>query len=166
MLKKENEILKRNLNLKNKKIKSSIKDKVSLVMVATLSKRALSHLTLVKPKTLLDWQRVIDFAQYNIKAVKTCIAAPNMNAYVERLIGTIRREALDHFLLFSEKQVKKIVSDFVDYYNKFRVHQGIGKTPDDLPFNKSGVIKKKAILQGLHHHYFRSSICCTFIFYC
>jgi len=37
----------------------------------------------------------IDFSQYNIKAVNTSVAAPNMNAYVERLIGTVRREALD-----------------------------------------------------------------------
>lgn len=82
----------------------------------------------------------MSFSQYNIKAVNTCKAAPNMNAFVERLIGTVRREALDHFLLFSKKQVKNIITEFVEYYNFvvlvrlileqsqnniFRIHQGI-----------------------------------------
>ena len=80
-----------------------------------------------------------------------------MNAYVERLIGTVRREALDHFLLFSKKQVKKIITEYVEYYNKFRIHQGIGTTPEEFYLNKSGRIKKKAILSGLYHHYYHSS---------
>ena len=314
LLKKENEILKRTLNLKNIKLKSSMKDRLSLSIIAAISKRALSHLTLVKPKTLLDWQRrfiknrwtypkkkpgrkpvpqsirdlilemkldnrlwgciriadelsklgidihyttinkilqtfrkngnlqpigswkkflemhweslfamdfmtidtlfgkrlylliimqlssrkivkwsitqypcrefvrqriidfteeypekpvlihdndsmftSIDYSDYRIRGVNTCIAAPNMNAYMERLIGSVRREALDHFLLISEKQVKKIITDYIDYYNKFRVHQGIGKSPEESKWSKSGEIKKKSILGNLHHHYYRSS---------
>jgi len=43
-----------------------------------------------------------------------------MNAYIERIIGSIRREALDHFLLISEKQVRKIVQEYIDYYNHYR----------------------------------------------
>jgi hypothetical protein len=69
---------------------------------------------------------------------------PGMNAFVERLNGTIRREALDHFLLFSEKQIRKIVQSYVNYYNFVvlvrlifgidqnnhqRPHQGIGRIP-------------------------------------
>jgi putative transposase len=80
-----------------------------------------------------------------------------MNAYVERSNGTIRREDLDHFILFSEKQVRNIVSEFVKYYNKQRMHQGIDKIPDTEIVESSGVIKKAQILSGLHHHYYRSS---------
>ena len=65
-----------------------------------------------------------------------------MNAYTERVIGTIRREALDHFLLFSEKQVRNIVSEFIEYYNTRRMHQGIGKIPDAEIVESSGAIKK------------------------
>ena len=72
--------------------------------------------------------------------------------------GTIRREALDHFLLFSEKQVRKIVSEFIEYYNTKRMHQGIGKIPDAEIIKKTGVIKKVQILSGLHHHDYRSSV--------
>jgi hypothetical protein len=45
------------------------------------------------------------------------------------LIRSVRREALDHFLLFSEKQVRGIVSEYVDYYNTMRPHQGIHRIP-------------------------------------
>lgn len=99
----------------------------------------------------------IDYSWYGIKGVNICTSAPNMNAYVERLNGTIRREALDHFLLFSEKQVRKIVSEFVEYYNNQRMHQGINKIPDADIVESTGVIKKAQILFGLHHHYYRSS---------
>jgi hypothetical protein len=67
------------------------------------------------------------------------------------------REALDHFLLFSEKQVRNIVSEFIEYYNTKRMHQGIDKIPDAEILESSGVIKKMKILSGLHHHYYRSS---------
>jgi len=99
----------------------------------------------------------IDFDQYGINGVNTSPYAPNMNAHVERVIGTIRREVLDHFLLFSEKQVCKIIKDFVNYYNNFRTHQGINRIPNGYSEYASGAIKKKPILSGLYHHYYRSS---------
>ena len=80
-----------------------------------------------------------------------------MNAYVERVNGTIRREALDHFLLFSEKQIRKIVQSYVNYYNHQRPHQGIGRIPNGEIESTTGIIKKERILSGLHHHYYRSS---------
>ena len=313
LLKKENEIYKRHLNLQNKRIFTKRNDRISLSLIASLSKKAFNHLTIVKPKTLLNWQRrfiknywtykhkppgrkpvskevkalilemkqenhlwgcmkisdelkkigielhpttvnkiiqtfrkngqiqpvgswktflkahwnslfsmdymtidtlfgkrfylllilelksrkivkwsltqypcrefvkqriidfsddypasylihdndpqfvSIDYSQYNIKAVKTCISAPNMNAHVEWVIGTIRREALDHFLMISEKQVKNIIKNYIHYYNHFRPHQGIKRIPDEISENGTGVIKKKEILSGLHHSYYRSS---------
>ncbi|MBF9018821.1 MULTISPECIES: integrase core domain-containing protein [unclassified Oceanispirochaeta] len=99
----------------------------------------------------------IDFSQYGITGINTSPYAPNMNAHVERVIGTIRREALDHFLLFTEKQVQKIVKEFVHYYNNFRPHQGINRIPNENISERSGSIRKKSILSGTHHHYFRSS---------
>jgi len=65
-----------------------------------------------------------------IKGVNICSSAPNMNTFVERVNGTIRREALDHFLLFSEKQVRKIVMEYVEYYNHQRPHRGINTIAD------------------------------------
>ncbi len=99
----------------------------------------------------------IDFSQYDINSQNTALASPNMNAYTERVIGTIRREALDHFLLFSEKQIRNIIKNYVDYYNNYRPHQGINRIPNGYSANTTGVIKSKSILGGIHHHYFRSS---------
>ncbi|MGL1893601.1 MAG: integrase core domain-containing protein [Spirochaetaceae bacterium] len=97
----------------------------------------------------------IDYNWYNIKGVH-CSYAPKMNAYVERLNGTIRREALDQFLLFSEKQVRKFIKEYVDYYNYRPPHQGIESIPESCIYQTSGNIKKQHI-SGLHHHYYRSS---------
>ena len=99
----------------------------------------------------------IDYGWYDIKGVNICTSAPNMNAYTERVIGSIRRKALDHFLLFSEKQVRKIVKNYVEYYNHLRPHQGINKIPDGEMNSTTGIIKQEQILGGLHHHYYRSS---------
>jgi len=82
---------------------------------------------------------------------------PGMNAFVERLNGTIRREALDHFLLFSRKQVKNIIAEFIEDYNTKQIHQGINKIPDAEIHESSGSIKKIQVLSGLHHHYYRSN---------
>ncbi len=99
----------------------------------------------------------IDYRWYNINGVNICTAAPNMNAFTERFNGTIRREALDHFHLFSEKQVRKIISEYVSYYNNQRPHQGINRIPDREIISMTGIIRKEKILEGLHHNYYRSS---------
>lgn len=99
----------------------------------------------------------IDYNWYDIKGVNICPAAPNMNAYTERVIGSIRREALDHFLLFSRKQVWNIIREYVEYYNIHRPHQGINTIPDGKHLSGTGNILKDQILGGLHHHYYRSS---------
>jgi len=99
----------------------------------------------------------IDYSWYNINGVNICTSAPNMNAFFERLNGTIRREVLDHVLLFSEKQIQKIVKEYVDYYNHQRPHQSIDGIPDGNISSTPGIIKKEQILGGLHHNYYRSS---------
>ena len=99
----------------------------------------------------------INYPAYGIEGVRTSVAAPNMNAYVERVIGTIRREVLDHFLLISERQVRNIVSEYIEYYNRYRPHQGIERIPSGRKSTGDGKIVKLPILSGLHHNYYRSS---------
>ena len=95
----------------------------------------------------------IDYSWYNLRGINISLSASNMNAFTERVIGSIRREALDHFLLISEKQVRNTVREYVDYYNHHRPHQRIGKIHDGGKMLSSGNICKDQILGGLHHNY-------------
>jgi putative transposase len=100
---------------------------------------------------------MINYPDYGIVGVNTSVASPNMNAYTERVIGTIRREALDHFLVVSVRQISNLISAYIDYYNRFRPHQGIASIPNGGETDGDGKIVKLPILSGLHHHYYRSS---------
>ncbi len=79
-----------------------------------------------------------------------------MNSIAERFIGSVRREALDYFLTMNKNQLKNILTEYIDYYNSFRPHQGIEQAnPDGNLFGRVGSIKRKKVLGGLHSHYYR-----------
>lgn len=99
----------------------------------------------------------IDFSDYGITGVNISSASSNMISYVERLNGAIRRGSVGPFPSFSEKQVRNIFLEYVEYFNTLRPHQGIDKIPDAEIQKSSGTVKKIKILSELHHHYFRSS---------
>jgi transposase InsO family protein len=82
--------------------------------------------------------------------------SPWQNAYVERLIGTVRRECLDRVLVFSEAHLRRTLSAYAAYYNEIRTHRALGKdAPSGRLVQHAGVIIAKPILSGLHHHYVR-----------
>jgi transposase InsO family protein len=82
--------------------------------------------------------------------------SPWQNPYAERLIGTLRRECLDHVLIFGERHLRQILALYSSYYNQTRTHLALGK---DAPLRRtvqgSGAIIATPILFGLHHHYAR-----------
>jgi transposase InsO family protein len=98
-------------------------------------------------------------AASGIKVIRTPFGAPKANAKCERLIGSVRRECLDHILILSERHLRKTIKAYVGYYNLARPHQGIGqRIPDrgefELPTGQTArSVKSKAILGGLHHDY-------------
>src|SRR5256884_1307477 len=82
--------------------------------------------------------------------------SPWQNPYVERLIGTVRRECLDRVLIFGEAHLRQILSSYAAYYNEVRTHLALGKdAPARRPVQRSGAIVAIPILCGLHHHYVR-----------
>jgi putative transposase len=100
-----------------------------------------------------------DFSQFNIISISTSVRAPNMNAIAERFVGTIRRECIDHFyFLVTDQQIKRILDEYIQYYNFIRPHQGIDcRTPIASPpkiVPKHFFISRRPILGGLHHEYF------------
>ena len=76
--------------------------------------------------------------------------SPWQNPYVERLIGTVRRECLDGMLVFGEAHLRQILSSYAAYYNEIRTHLALGRA-----VQRTGVIVAIPILSGLHHHYVR-----------
>ncbi len=82
--------------------------------------------------------------------------SPWRNAYVERLIGTLRRECLDHVLIYGEQHLRRILTLYSLYYNETRTHLGLGKdAPLGRHIERSGTIVTTPILSGLHHRYAR-----------
>ena len=84
-------------------------------------------------------------------------ASPWQNGYAERLIGSIRRECLDHVIVLGEAHLRKMLRAYADYYNGIRTHRSLNKdAPISRPIQRTGVVAARPILGGgLHHHYAR-----------
>jgi transposase InsO family protein len=91
-----------------------------------------------------------------IRDKPTAPASPWQNGFAERLIGSIRRECLDHLIVFGEEHLRRILKSYPDYYNCVRTHRSLHKdAPVSRPVQRSGIISSHAILGGLHHQYVR-----------
>jgi transposase InsO family protein len=82
----------------------------------------------------------------------TSFRSPWQNAYAERLIGSIRRECIDHVIVFGERHLRHVLLSYKDYYNATRIHLSLNK---DAPVRRgvewAGNIVCRPILGGLHH---------------
>ena len=91
-----------------------------------------------------------------IRDKPTAPASPWQNGFAERLIGSIRRECVDHFIVFGEAHLRHMLRTYARYYNTIRTHWSLDKdTPIYRPVQQIGSINSHAILGGLHHHYVR-----------
>jgi len=81
------------------------------------------------------------------------------NPICERVIGTLRRECLNHMIILNEKHLHDILNEYIfDYYNVSRTHMSLEKdSPEHRPIQKYGNIVSKSILGGLHHIYSRAA---------
>ena len=90
--------------------------------------------------------------------VVTAPRSPWQNPYVERLIGSVRRECLDHSIILNERHLRRILGSYFDYYHGSRTHLSLGKdTPDGRPVQLawSGTVVSLLKVGGLHHRYER-----------
>jgi transposase InsO family protein len=113
---------------------------------------------------LRDRDRIFgrDFvAQVKAMGIKQVLSAPRspwQRAYVERVIGTIRRECLDHIIVFSERSLYQHLASFIEYYHRSRTHLALEKdSPEPRPVQPPELGRIIAIPQvgGLHHRYER-----------
>jgi len=85
----------------------------------------------------------------------TAYKSPWQNGHVERLIGSIRRECLDHVIIMNEGHLRRILQSYVRYYNAQRTHLAINKdSPEPRAVQAKGEIEKVAVVNGLHRYYF------------
>src|SRR5258706_2490979 len=92
-----------------------------------------------------------------IRDKPTAPASPWQNGSVERLIGSIRRECVDHIIVLGEVHLRQILQSYARYYNDIRTHRSLDKdAPVIRQIQRIGSIKSHAILGGLHHHYARA----------
>ncbi|MDI4238281.1 integrase core domain-containing protein [Bradyrhizobium sp. Arg237L] len=83
-------------------------------------------------------------------------ASPWQNGLAERLIGSIRRECLGHIIVLGEVHLRRVLKSYARYYNAMRTHLALDKdAPVSRPVERNGVVRSRAILGGLHHHYLR-----------
>jgi len=95
---------------------------------------------------------------HGIKQVLSTPRSPWQRAYIERLIGSIRRECLDHMIVFGERSLQRALASYVSYYHSWRTRLSLGK--DAPQFRRTQTSAEGKVVEirevgGLHHHYER-----------
>ncbi len=91
-----------------------------------------------------------------IEEVVTAPASPWQNAYVERVIGSFRRELLDHVIILNERHLKRLLSSYLHYYHPWRTHRSLDRdAPDGRPVRPAEPkhVTESPAVQGLHRYY-------------
>ena len=96
----------------------------------------------------------------DIRQVLISVRSPWQNPYVERVIGSIRRDCLDHVVIFHERHLRRVLKEYIQYYNEHRPHLGLEKDcpkPRSIERPDSGPIHSEPMVGGLHHRYYRQA---------
>jgi transposase InsO family protein len=97
------------------------------------------------------------FADGGIEVLRSPPRAPRANPYAERWVSTIRRECLDRMLIFSERQLIGVLSEYQNHYNQHRPHRALGQLPPileiDIGGNDDGTVERTEVLGGLINEY-------------
>ena len=91
-----------------------------------------------------------------IEQLLTPVRAPRANAVAERMVGTFRRECLDHVVIVNERHLHALLEEFTAYYNRQRPHRTLRlESPVPTARAPTGLIRSRPVLGGLHHRYDR-----------
>ncbi len=92
-----------------------------------------------------------------VEAVKLPPRSPNLNAHAERFVRSVREECLDHLILSCEKQLRYVLSEYLQYYHHGRIHQGLHHIIEPQPDGNRGEITCLERLGGLLKSYHRKA---------
>lgn len=97
------------------------------------------------------------FAAEGVKVIRLPYQAPNANSFAERWVLTARSECLDHILIWNEAHLRRVLKDFVHYYNHARPHQGLDQQSPVpcTPPEHDGVVTRRQVLGGIINDYYR-----------
>ncbi len=93
-----------------------------------------------------------------VREVRTALRSPWQNPYCERLIGTLRRECLDHVVVINEWHLRRLLASYADYYHGARTHLALDKdapVPRVVHPPEGGFVTSVPMVGGLHHRYVR-----------
>jgi hypothetical protein len=104
------------------------------------------------------WQRSHDrLRTTGFRDKPTALASPWQNGFAVRLIGSIRRECVDHVIVLGEMHLRRILKSYADYFNCVRKHRSLNKDASvTRQIQRIRSVKSHAVLGGLHHHYARA----------
>ena len=101
------------------------------------------------------------FAGNGMRIIKTPVRSPRANSFAERYVGTLRRECLDHLLIYGERHLRQILAEYSRHYNEHRPHQSREQRP---PLHEPGQtidvtarIKRRQVVHGLISEYSRAA---------
>lgn len=116
---------------------------------------------LIRDRDGIYGQQVPDtLTALDIEQIVTAPRSPWQNGYCERVIGTIRRECLDHVIVLGEGHLRRVLKEYLAYYHGSRTHLGLGKDapePRAVQYPDVGPVASKPVLGGLHHRYYREA---------
>ncbi|MFL6051443.1 MAG: integrase core domain-containing protein [Actinoallomurus sp.] len=101
------------------------------------------------------------FTSSGVRIIKTPPRSPRANCYAERFVGTLRRECLDHLLIYGRRHLRRVLAEYEQHYNTHRAHQSRDQRPPlhdpDQPIDLTAVIKRRTTVAGLIHEYRRAA---------
>jgi transposase InsO family protein len=97
-------------------------------------------------------------AELRIVSIRTPVRAPRANSIAERVVRSIRTEALDHVIVINERHLHAVLAEYLDYYNNDRPHRSLGlQSPLPRRSSREGAVVQRPVLGGLHHVYSRAA---------
>jgi putative transposase len=98
------------------------------------------------------------FESEGLAIVLTPYRAPKANAFAERWVRSVREECLDHLLLLGQRHLRRVLVEYVQYYNTARPHQGLDQqAPLPFPPRQTGPVACREVLGGIIHDYYRQA---------
>ena len=98
-----------------------------------------------------------------VRVIRTPIRAPRANAFAERFVGTVRRECLDHVLIYGRRHLERVLQTYVAHYDEERPHRGPGMAvpagdgAPEVRGTTNAPIERRDVLGGLIHEYRRAA---------